>query len=272
LAGRTAAVEIRMIKDVLEASVIEGEDQLDTVVEQVYASDLMSDVLAFGRADSILLTGLATQQAVISAHMAEFKGVVFIRGKKPKDGSEKFARDNNLVLLSTELDMYDACIRIDSVKRGRFLGSETGAAGQKTEGILLARELCIEGNDFANAGMVSTKVKSILKKIGFDPKLVRRVAIATYEGEMNVVMHAEKAKVNLSVTPRLIEVVIDDVGKGIPDVDLAMQEGFTTATEEMRAMGFGSGMGLPNIKRNSDELKIKSDVGKGTTLQMRFFI
>ena len=261
-----------MIKDALEASVIEGEDQLDTVVEQVYASDLMSDVLAFGRADSILLTGLATQQAVISAHMAEFKGVVFIRGKKPKDGAEKFARDNNLVLLSTELDMYDACIRIDSVKKGRYPDSEGGTVGQKTEGMLLGHELFIQGNDFANAGMVSTKVKSTLKKIGFDPKLVRRVAISTYEGEMNVVMHAERATVKLSVTPRLIEVVITDEGKGIPDVEQAMQEGFTTATEEMRAMGFGSGMGLPNIKKNSDELKIRSDVGKGTTLQMRFFI
>jgi len=120
--------------------------------------------------------------------------------------------------------------------------------------------------------MVSTEVKSILKKIGLDPKLVRRVAISTYEGEMNVVMHAKRAKVNLSVTPRLIEVVIADEGKGIPDINLAMQEGFTTATEEMRAMGFGSGMGLPNINRNSDELMIDSEVGKGTTLVMRFNI
>jgi anti-sigma regulatory factor (Ser/Thr protein kinase) len=137
--------------------------------------------------------------------------------------------------------------------------------------MLLGHELSIEGNDFANAGMASTKVKSILKKIGFDPKLVRRVAISTYEGEMNVVMHAQRAKVKLAVTPGLIEVVIDDEGKGIPDVDLAMQKGYTTATEEMRAMGFGSGMGLPNIKKNSDELDITSEVGKGTRLRMKFY-
>jgi anti-sigma regulatory factor (Ser/Thr protein kinase) len=270
--GGAIIVEIRMIKEVLEASVIEGEDGLDTGIEHVYASDLMSDVLAFGRPNSILLTGLATQQAVISAHMAEFKGVVFIRGKKPKDGAEKFARDNHLVLLSTELDMYEACTRIDSAKRERYQGSNTSSVVPKTEQMLLSHEFFVEGNNFASAGMVSTEVKSILKKIGFDPKLVRRVAISTYEGEMNVVMHAKRAKVNLSVTPRLIEVVIDDEGKGIPDVQLAMQEGFTTATEEMRAMGFGSGMGLPNIKKNSDELQIKSEVGKGTRLQMRFFI
>ncbi len=264
-------MEIKIIKDALEASVIEGKDRLDTAVEHVYASDLMSDVLAFGKPDSLLLTGLATQQAVISAHMAEFKGVVFVRGKRPKDGSRKFARDNHLVLLSTEVDMYDACIRIESVKRGRFPEAEINLVRQKTAEMLLSHEFTIKGNDFANAGMVSTKVKSILKKIGFDPKLIRRVAISTYEGEMNVVMHAKRAKVSLSVTPRLIEVVIKDEGKGIPDVEQAMQEGFTTATEEMRAMGFGSGMGLPNIKKNSDKLDIKSEVGKGTTVQIRFF-
>ena len=270
--SKATIVEIKMIRDALEASVIEGEDRLDAMVEQVYASDLMSDVLAFGRPNSILLTGLATQQAVISAHMAEFKGVVFIRGKKPKDGSEKFARDNHLVLLSTELDMYDACLRIDSAKRRMYPETKTSSVGQKTEEMLLSHEFSIQGNDFTNAGMVSTEVKSILKKIGLDPKLIRRVAISTYEGEMNVVMHAQRAKVNLWVTPKLIEVTIEDEGKGIPDVELAMQEGFTTATEEMRAMGFGSGMGLPNIKKNSDELEIKSEVGKGTILQMRFFI
>ncbi|KPJ66287.1 hypothetical protein AMJ44_08635 [candidate division WOR-1 bacterium DG_54_3] len=264
-------MEIKMIKEALGASVIEGEDDLDTKVEHVYASDLMSDVLAFGRPNSILLTGLATQQAVISAHMAEFKGVVFVRGKKPKDGSEEFARDNHMVLLSTNMDMYDACIRIDSVRKGIYPETKTSSLAQRTKEILLGHQFFVQGNDFANAGMASTEVKSILKKIGFDPKLVRRVAIATYEGEMNVVMHAQRAKVNLTVTPRLIEVVIDDEGKGIPDVEQAMQEGFTTATEEMRAMGFGSGMGLPNIKKNADDLEIKSEVGKGTTLLMRFF-
>jgi anti-sigma regulatory factor (Ser/Thr protein kinase) len=142
----------------------------------------------------------------------------------------------------------------------------------KLEELSLSHEFFINGNDFANAGMVSTEVKSILKKIGLNPKLIRRVAISTYEGEMNVVMHARKAKANLSVTPHLIEVSIDDEGKGIPDVELAMQEGFTTATEEMRAMGFGSGMGLPNIKKNSDEMQIKSEIGKGTLLRIKFLI
>ena len=249
-----------------------GEDKLDTMIEHVYASDLMSDVLAFGKPRSILLTGLATQQAIISAHMAEFDGVVLVRGKKPKDGSAKFAQENNLILLSTDLDMYDACIRISSIENGSYSQVKTAPVEHKREEILLHQEFTIEGNDFTNAGMVSTDIKSLLKKIGLDPILIRRVAISCYEGEMNVVMHAKRAKVNLTVTPKLIEVLISDEGKGIPDVGLAMQKGFTTATEEMRAMGFGSGMGLPNIKKNSDELNIDSKVGQGTKLQIKFFI
>ncbi len=265
-------MEIKIIKDALEASVIESEDKLNSTVEHIYASDLMSDVLAFGKPNSVLLTGLATQQAVISAHMAEFKGVVFVRGKKPKDGSIKIARDNHLILLTTELDMFDACVRIDAANRGTFPNSNSSIAAQRPPEMLLNHELFINGSDFANAGMVSTEVKSILKKIGFDHKLIRRVAICTYEGEMNVVMHAVRAKVVFSITPGMVEVIIIDEGKGIPNVELAMQEGYTTATEEMRAMGFGSGMGLSNIKRNSDELVIKSEVGIGTRLEMRFFI
>jgi anti-sigma regulatory factor (Ser/Thr protein kinase) len=269
---KAVSVRIKAIKDALGASLIEGEEHLDSEVEHIYASDLMSDVLAFGKANSILLTGLATQQAVISALMAEFKGVVFIRGKKAKDGSQKFARDNNLVLMTTDLDMYEACVRIESMRRGNPPEASDGSPDRKPEEMLLSHTFFVEGSDFASAGMVSTEVKSILKKIGFDPILVRRVAISTYEGEMNVVMHAVRAKVNLTVTPQMVEIQIDDEGKGIPDVELAMQQGFSTATEEQRAMGFGSGMGLPNIKKNSDEMEIQSEVGKGTTVRMRFLV
>jgi anti-sigma regulatory factor (Ser/Thr protein kinase) len=265
-------MEIRLIREALGAAVIEGKDILDETVEHVYASDLMSDVLAFGKPNSILLTGLSTRQAVISAHMAEFKAVVFIRGKKPKDGAEQFARENRLILMTTDHDMFDACILLNSIGKKGVREPEEPAEVETRDELLLIREFCVMGNDFSNAGMVSTKVKALLKKIGLDPKLVRRVAISTYEGEMNVVMHAKRANVGLAVTPNAIEIVIDDEGKGIPDVEKAMQQGFTTATEEMMAMGFGSGMGLPNIKKNTDELKVDSVVGKGTKLQMKFLV
>jgi anti-sigma regulatory factor (Ser/Thr protein kinase) len=263
---------IETIRDALEATVIVGDDLLSTNIEHIYASDLMSDVLAFGKPNSILLTGLATQQAIISAHMAEFKAVVLLRGKRTKDRAEQFARTNHLAMLSTKLDMYESCVRIDSVIRGVKPSPSLSTIPTITEPILLDQKFVIEGSDFANAGMVSTEVKSILKKIGVDPAIVRRVAISTYEGEMNVIMHAIRAAVELSVTPHFIEVIINDEGKGIPDVNLAMQEGFSTATEDQRAMGFGSGMGLPNIKKNSDELNISSEVAKGTRVQMRFRI
>jgi serine/threonine-protein kinase RsbT len=122
------------------------------------------------------------------------------------------------------------------------------------------------GRDFANAGKVSTSIKDTLKRLGVHPVVVRRVAIVSYEAEMNMVMYATRGKVALNVSREAVRINIDDEGPGIPDVDLAMQEGYSTATPEMREMGFGAGMGLPNIQRNADEFSISSEVGRGTRL------
>jgi len=132
----------------------------------------------------------------------------------------------------------------------------------------LERSFAIQGKDFLGAGTVSTEIKSLLKELGVDPTIIRRVAIATYEAEMNVVMYADEATLTLELTPQVIRIVVDDRGPGIPDVDLAMQEGYSTATHEMRELGFGAGMGLPNIKKNADEFRISSTVGKGTRLEI----
>lgn len=132
--------------------------------------------------------------------------------------------------------------------------------------VLYSQEFSIMGKDFSNAGSVSTEIKSILKEIGFDPTVIRRAAIASYEAEMNVVMYAIRAVVRLSATPGTIEIEFEDEGQGIADIEQAMVEGYSTATPEMREMGFGAGMGLPNIKKNADDLKISSQVGKGTKL------
>jgi serine/threonine-protein kinase RsbT len=266
----SCTMSMRQVRDALGAHVLVGEDQLGAEVSRVYASDLMSDVLAFGEPDSVLLTGLANQQTIISAHMAEFGGVVLVRGKQFQDASEAQARRIGLVLMRTDLDLYEACVRLNQACDADKGASDAPEAAEPEEEILLQKELFIEGSDFSNAGMMSTEVKSILKKIGYDAKLVRRVAISAYEAEMNVVMHAVRAKVHLAVTPSRVRLTIDDEGKGIPDLDQAMQPGFTTSTEEMRAMGFGAGMGLPNIKKNTTSLDISSVVGKGTTLRMLF--
>jgi len=133
---------------------------------------------------------------------------------------------------------------------------------------IFRKKFSIRGGDFAKAGEASVEVKNIIKEVGFDPETVRRVAIASYEAEMNVVMYGEEGEMDFTVNPDEIFLVVKDKGPGIPDIDLAMQEGYSTATEEMREMGFGAGMGLPNIKKNSDVFRITSEVNKGTCVEM----
>jgi len=132
-----------------------------------------------------------------------------------------------------------------------------------------SRAFEIRGGDITNAGRVSTEIKDLLKGMGCNASFIRRVAIASYEAEMNVVMYARRATLVLHVTPEVVELDLTDEGPGIPDIDLAMQEGYSTATSEMREMGFGAGMGLPNIRRNSDQFVIDSVVDRGTHLTIR---
>ncbi len=124
----------------------------------------------------------------------------------------------------------------------------------------------VDGNDFSSAGEASVQVKKILRSIGFDAEVIRRVSIAMYEAEINMVIHAGGGIAELFVHPDKIVLVLTDKGPGIADINLAMSEGYSTAPDNIRSLGFGAGMGLPNIKRYSDELDIKSKVGEGTTL------
>ncbi len=130
------------------------------------------------------------------------------------------------------------------------------------------QEFKVEGGDFTRGGEVSCEVKNLLRDLGIPPLIVRRASIACYEAEMNVIMYAFRATLSLTVTPDRIRIVVEDTGPGIPDVKKAMQEGYSTATPEMRELGFGAGMGLSNIKKNTDALKITSRVGRGTRLDM----
>ena len=134
--------------------------------------------------------------------------------------------------------------------------------------ILLEKTYTLQGGDFIRAGEISSSIKKILKEIGIDSQIIRRMAIASFEAEINVVCYAEKGTFNLTITPDTLKVVVQDVGRGIADIELAMKEGYSTATEQIREMGFGAGMGLPNIKKNVDRLAIDSLVGKGTRLEM----
>ncbi len=128
----------------------------------------------------------------------------------------------------------------------------------------------IKAGDFSAAGSVSTRIKKILQQIGVKPDTIRRASIATYEAELNVVIHSNGGEMVLTANPHTIEILCKDQGPGIPDIDLAMQPGFSTAPDEVREMGFGAGMGLPNMQRCADEMKVCSEVGVGTTVDMVF--
>lgn len=127
----------------------------------------------------------------------------------------------------------------------------------------------VPADDFTRAGEASSNVKSKLKKMGVNPDTVRKVAIAMYEGEINMVIHAFGGTIDVTVSPEEILMVLKDQGPGIEDIDLAMQAGYSTAPDNIRSLGFGAGMGLPNMKKYTDEMKIDSVIGVGTTVTMR---
>lgn len=128
----------------------------------------------------------------------------------------------------------------------------------------------IDGSDFNNAGEASEAVRGKLQGLELPADLVRRVVVAMYEGEINVFIHADSGVAEVEVHDNYIDVILIDNGPGIEDIDQAMQEGFSTATAKIHSLGFGAGMGLPNMKKFSDDMNIVSDVGRGTTIYMRF--
>ncbi|MBR3591693.1 MAG: anti-sigma regulatory factor [Clostridia bacterium] len=126
----------------------------------------------------------------------------------------------------------------------------------------------VDGNDFTSAGQASIQIKKNLRRLGLDPETIRRVSIAMYEGEINMVIHAHGGEADVNVYEDRIEIILKDNGPGIENIEQAMQEGFSTAHDQIRSLGFGAGMGLPNMKRYTDDMKIESVVGVGTTVTM----
>ena len=127
----------------------------------------------------------------------------------------------------------------------------------------------VPGDDFTRAGEASSAVKKALKKLGVAPDVIRKVAIAMYEGEINMVIHADGGEITVEITPEYVNMVLADTGPGIADVSLAMQAGYSTAPDNIRSLGFGAGMGLPNMQRYSDQMHIDTELGVGTTVRMR---
>ena len=133
-------------------------------------------------------------------------------------------------------------------------------------------EYIIEGGNFSKAGTASSLFKKVLKQLNVDPKLIKRTVVALYEAEVNIVAHAYNGVIKIDIDTERIYINLTDEGPGIPDIELAMQKGYSTATPEVREMGFGAGMGLSNIKANADNLRIQSEVGKGTTVEIEFLL
>ncbi len=126
----------------------------------------------------------------------------------------------------------------------------------------------VDGEDFTSAGQASVEVKRNLRRLGLDPEIIRKVGIAMYEGEINMVIHAHGGKADVKVYDDRIEIILSDDGPGISNLDMAMQEGYSTAGDKIRSLGFGAGMGLPNMKRYTDEMTVKSEPGQGTEITM----
>lgn len=126
----------------------------------------------------------------------------------------------------------------------------------------------IDGDNFTSAGEASVAIKKHLRQMGFSPDIIRQVSVAMYEGEINMVIHADGGTADVNVYCDKIEIILKDKGPGIADISLAMQEGYSTAPDNIRSLGFGAGMGLPNMKRYTDDMRIESEVGKGTTVYM----
>ncbi len=127
----------------------------------------------------------------------------------------------------------------------------------------------VQGGNFASAGQASVQVKKNLRQIGLSPEIIRRISIAMYEGEINMVIHAGGGIAEVQVFEDKVIIVLDDRGPGIPNIELAMKEGFSTAPDNIRSLGFGAGMGLPNMKRYTDDMKIETELGKGTRITMQ---
>ena len=230
---------IKQVMETLDAELLTPEADLTREVHAACGSDMMSDVLAYVKDQAVLVTGLNNPQVVRTADMMDMICIVFVRGKKPDGAILQLAVDRGIAVLATKLPMFAAC---------GLLYEKRAARG---DGVMDAIRLhyTVPGDDFTRAGEASADLKARLKKLGIPADAVRKVAIALYEGEINLAIHAGGGEIDVAVTDESVDMTLTDQGPGIPDIALAMSEGWSTAPDEVRSLGFGAGMGLPNMKK-----------------------
>jgi anti-sigma regulatory factor (Ser/Thr protein kinase) len=269
-------MKLKKIKEILRAEVLTGDDgALEVEVTNACGADLISDILADMKKNAVLLTGLTHRQIIQTASMSEFAAIVFVRGKCPASDVIELARENGIPLLRTDFPLYESCgLLYEAGLKGDVITRKVQEGQNVEEEIPGTMRLVYEvhGGDFDTAGKATEQAKKVLKQLGVNPSVMRRASIVAYEAEMNIVIHAYNGKLIFDITPSHIEITAEDEGPGIEDIELAMQEGYSTAPERIREMGFGAGMGLPNMKKFSDEFEINSVVGKGTKVKMKIFL
>ena len=262
------------VREVLQATFLAG-DQLDNrEIFCVCDADLVSDVLsveALGAEGVLLLTSLIGPQLTTIISLTSIKALVFVQGRQPGADFLQQAKKDDIVCLSTPLSKYEAAGLLfmtglpgtNMVKKTEQVVSE-----HEDDGLISIVEYSVPGGDFLSAGHVTKKIKQRLENLGVHHKTINRAAIAAYEAEVNIIIHAHRGKMQLKLSPDTVLIIAHDEGPGIPDIDLALREGYSTAPAAVREMGYGAGMGLPNIQRSADTLKIKSEEGTGTRLEI----
>jgi len=262
-------VTLAEVKQIVDADVIVGHDNLGASVETAFGADLMSDVLAFAQAGCLLITGITNAQAVRTAYALDIAAILICRGKRPQQEAVETAKELKIPLLATKHIMFDTCGRLfqqglmGCKKQGNARpGAPASCFPQKDE------SFSVQGRNFSEAGMVSSRIKTALRTKGIPEDCVRRAAVVVFEAEVNIISYAREGSIEYRIGPDGIIIQAIDRGPGIPDIELAMQEGYSTADDVIRSLGFGAGMGLANIKRFSDVFEISSEVDRGTYLKI----
>ncbi len=262
-------MKLAEVRDILKAEVYVGHDHLELEVNTAFSADLMSDVLAFAQPGCLLITGITNAQSVRTAFALDIAAIVVCRGKTPLPEAVEMGRELGIPILGTRQIMFETCGRL--FQKG-MIGC-VHVAEVAPDVTLSPGTACFEsghrvlGRHFSEAGRAANEIKKTLRSQGIPEEIVRRVAVVAFEAEVNMISYADHGTLFCYVTPSHISLEAIDRGPGIPDIDLAMQEGYSTADDTIRSLGFGAGMGLANIKRFSDMFEISSEVDKGTYLR-----
>lgn len=262
------------LQQLLKAAVFSCPDRLDQEIDCVCDADLVSDVLSvqgLHSGSTLLLTSLVGPQLLNIVALTGIRNVIFVQSRQPGAEVVRQAEREGIAFLSTPYSKYEAAGILYQAGIPSSCQAVTRQSVQQPgqdKDLQPIAEYTVNGGDFLTAGAATKKIKQRLENLGLLPEVVRRMAVAAFEAEMNVIIHATRARMQLSLGRRTVRLVVDDEGPGIPDVELAMQEGYSTAPPAVREMGYGAGMGLPNIRKSADDFILDTCPGSGTKLRI----